>query len=231
MEADAHLGLANRLAAPYARRVFLAFPISGRDGPKYRVTGRPIPRRSRAVPQAEGRTLFGLPPNGQVLLVFGGSLGARVLNELAVTAFGASGPPVLHLSGTRDYDELRGRVSRADYRLFAFTEAFGAALGASDLVLARAGGSVWEVAAAGKPAVLVPGDFATGDHQAKNARYFEERGGAIVVPEHDVSRAPEVIRALLGNTARLEEMSRAMGTLARPDAADEIAEELIALAA
>jgi UDP-N-acetylglucosamine--N-acetylmuramyl-(pentapeptide) pyrophosphoryl-undecaprenol N-acetylglucosamine transferase len=231
MEADAHLGLANRLAAPYARRVFLAFPISGRDGPKYRVTGRPIPRRSRAVPQAEGRTLFGLPPNGQVLLVFGGSLGARVLNELAVTAFGASGPPVLHLSGTRDYDELRGRVSRADYRLFAFTEAFGAALGASDLVLARAGGSVWEVAAAGKPAVLVPGDFATGDHQAKNARYFEERGGAIVVPEHDVARAPEVIRALLGNTARLEEMSRAMGTLARPDAADEIAEELIALAA
>jgi UDP-N-acetylglucosamine--N-acetylmuramyl-(pentapeptide) pyrophosphoryl-undecaprenol N-acetylglucosamine transferase len=166
-----------------------------------------------------------------VLLVFGGSLGARVLNELAVTAFGASGPPVLHLSGTRDYDELRGRVSRADYRLFAFTEAFGAALGASDLVLARAGGSVWEVAAAGKPAVLVPGDFATGDHQAKNARYFEERGGAIVVPEHDVARAPEVIRALLGNTARLEEMSRAMGTLARPDAADEIAEELIALAA
>ncbi len=117
-----------------------------------------------------------------MLLVFGGSLGARVLNELAVSAFGAGGPAVLHLSGTRDYDELRGRLGRPDYRLFAFTEEFGAALGASDLVLARAGGSVWEIAAAAKPAVLVPGDFATGDHQAKNARYFEERGGAIVVP-------------------------------------------------
>jgi UDP-N-acetylglucosamine--N-acetylmuramyl-(pentapeptide) pyrophosphoryl-undecaprenol N-acetylglucosamine transferase len=231
MEADAHLGLANRLAAPFARRVFLSFPIAGRDGPKYRVTGRPIPSSSRALPQAEGRALFGLPPSGPVLLVFGGSLGARVLNELAVTAFGASGPAVLHLSGTRDYDELRERVNRPDYRLFAFTEEFGAALGASDVVLARSGGSVWEVAAAGKPAVLVPGDFATGDHQAKNARYFEERGGAIVVPEQDVARAPDVIRALLGDAARLEEMSQAMRTLARPDAGDEIAEELIGLAA
>ena len=231
MEADAHLGLANRLAAPFARRVFLSFPIAGRDSAKYRVTGRPIPSRSRAVPRSEGRALFGLPSAEPVLLVFGGSLGARVLNELAVTAFGSRGPAVLHLSGTRDYDGLRGRVNRPDYRLFAFTEEFGAALGASDLVLARAGGSVWEVAAAGKPAVLVPGDFATGDHQAKNARYFEEHGGAVVVPERDVASAPDVIRALLDNPARLEEMSRAMQKLARPDAADEIAEELIALAA
>src|SRR6476469_6776865 len=165
MEADAHLGLANRLAAPFARRIFLSFPIAGRDGAKYRVTGRPIPARSRSVPQHEARELFGLPPSGPVLLVFGGSLGAHLLNELAIDVFGEAGPAVLHLSGTRDYDELRSRVSRPDYRLFAFTEEFGAALGASDLALARAGGSVWELAAAGKPAVLVPGLFATGDHQ------------------------------------------------------------------
>jgi UDP-N-acetylglucosamine--N-acetylmuramyl-(pentapeptide) pyrophosphoryl-undecaprenol N-acetylglucosamine transferase len=197
MEADAHLGLANRLAAPFARRVFLSFPVTGRAGPKYRVTGRPIPQRSHATAQGEGRALFGLPSNGPVLLVFGGSLGARVLNELAVSAFGMS----------------------------------GAALGASDLVLARAGGSVWEVAAAAKPAVLVPGDFATGDHQTKNARYFEEGGGAVVVPEREVSRAPDVVRSLLADPARLEEMSGAMRKLARPNAADEIAEELVALAA
>jgi UDP-N-acetylglucosamine--N-acetylmuramyl-(pentapeptide) pyrophosphoryl-undecaprenol N-acetylglucosamine transferase len=122
-------------------------------------------------------------------------------------------------------------VSRPDYRLFAFTEEFGAALGASDLALARAGGSVWELAAAGKPAVLVPGLFATGDHQTKNARYFEAGGGAIVVPEDEVSRAPEVIRSLLDDEQRLAEMSSAMLKLARPDAADEIAEELLALTA
>jgi UDP-N-acetylglucosamine--N-acetylmuramyl-(pentapeptide) pyrophosphoryl-undecaprenol N-acetylglucosamine transferase len=230
MEADAHLGLANRLAAPFARRVFLAFPISGRQGSKYRVTGRPIPARSRPTPREEGRRLFGLPQTGPVLLVFGGSLGARVLNELAIDAFGEAGPAVLHLAGTRDYDELRSRVSRPDYRLFAFTEEFGAALGASDLVLARAGGSVWELAAAGKPAVLVPGLFATGDHQEKNARHFEETGGAVVVPETEVGRVPDLIRSLLDDPHRLAEMSAAMTRVARPDAAEEIAEELIALA-
>jgi UDP-N-acetylglucosamine--N-acetylmuramyl-(pentapeptide) pyrophosphoryl-undecaprenol N-acetylglucosamine transferase len=230
MEADAHLGLANRLATPFARRVFLSFPIAGRDGSKYRVTGRPIPARSRAVPQGEARDLFGLPDRGPVLLVFGGSLGARVLNELAIEAFGQAGPAVLHLAGTRDYDELRGRVSRPDYRLFAFTEEFGAALGASDLALARAGGSVWELAAAGKPAVLVPGLFATGDHQTKNASYFEQGGGAVVLREDELASAAEVIRSLLDDPGRLAEMSTAMTRLARPDAADEIAEELLVLA-
>src|SRR3954469_420588 len=230
MEADAHLGLANRLAAPFARRIFLSFPIPGREGAKYRVTGRPIPARSRAVPQREARELFGLPASGPVLLVFGGSLGAHLLNELAIGVFDESGPAVLHLSGARDYDGLRARVSRPDYRLFAFTEEFGAALGASDLALARAGGSVWELAAAGKPAVLIPGLFATGDHQTKNARYFEEAGAAVVVRESEVAGVPELVASLLADEARLEEMSHAMLRVARPDAAEDIAEELVALA-
>jgi UDP-N-acetylglucosamine--N-acetylmuramyl-(pentapeptide) pyrophosphoryl-undecaprenol N-acetylglucosamine transferase len=230
MEADAHLGLANRLAAPFARRVFLSFPIEGREGPKYRVTGRPIPARSRVVPQPEARRIFGLPDSGPALLVFGGSLGATLLNELAIDAFGAAGPAVLHLCGTRNYDQLAPRVMRPDYRLFAFTEEFGAALGACDLALARAGGSVWELAAAGKPAVLIPGLFATGDHQTKNARYFEEAGAAVVVPESEAGHAPEVIRSLLDDPRRLADLSRAMREIARPNAADEIAEELIALA-
>src|SRR5439155_15449233 len=73
MEADAHLGLANRLAAPFARRVFLSFPIAGREGPRYRVTGRPIPARSRPVPREEARRRLGLPEEGPLLLVAGGS--------------------------------------------------------------------------------------------------------------------------------------------------------------
>ena len=230
MEADAHVGLANRLAAPFAERVFLSFPVAGKGRPKYKVTGRPIPARSRAVPRAEARRLFGLPREGAVLVVFGGSLGARSLNELAVESFGASGPAVLHLSGERDYEQLRGRVARADYVLLPFTDDFGAAIGAADLVLARAGGSVWELAAAGRPAILVPGPFATGDHQARNAEFFERAGGAIVVPEPQLGRAPDVARSLLDDPDRLAEMSEAMLRVAKPNAADEIAEELIALA-
>src|SRR5262249_37520402 len=143
-EADRHLGLANRLAAPFARRVFLAYPLAGRDGEKYRVVGRPIPARSRAGPRAEARAEAGLPPDGPVLGVFGALAGAHALNELAVEAFGEEGPTVLHISGERDFAELRSRIARPDYVLIPSSERFGAALGASDLALSRAGGTVWE---------------------------------------------------------------------------------------
>jgi UDP-N-acetylglucosamine--N-acetylmuramyl-(pentapeptide) pyrophosphoryl-undecaprenol N-acetylglucosamine transferase len=230
MEADAHVGLANRLAAPFVERVFLSFPAGGKGRPKYKVTGRPIPARSRVIPRAEARRRFGLPADGPVLFVVGGSQGARSLNELAVESFGASGPAVLHLSGERDFEQLRGRVKRDDYVLVAFTDDFGAAIGAADLALARAGGSVWELAAAGRPAILVPYPFATGDHQARNAEFFELAGGAIVLPETELGRVPDVARSLLDDPDRLTEMSEAMLRVARPNAADEIAKELIALA-
>ena len=230
MEADAHLGLANRLAAPFAERVFLAFPIEGRERPKYRVTGRPIPARNRATSRAEGRRVFDLPPRARVLLVFGGSQGAASMNDEIVEAFGEAGPALLHLSGERDFERLRGRIKRDDYRLVPFTDEFGAALGAADLVVARAGGSVWEVAAAGKPAILVPYPFATADHQAKNARFFERAGGAIAVPETELGRVADLARSLIGDPERLTEMGEAMQKVAKPDAAAEIAEGLIQLA-
>ena len=230
-EADAHLGLANRLALPFARRVFLAYPIPGRTGPKFLVTGRAIPARARPVPQTAARELFELPPEGPVLLVAGALAGARSLNELALEAFGAAGPAILHISGRRDYEALAPRVRRSDYRLIAETDRIGAAYSAADLVLARAGSSVWEIAAAGRPAVLVPYPFATGDHQAKNAEHFASAGGAIMVREAALDQVPELVRSLLRDAPRLVEMGEAMLRAARPDAADEIAKELIALAA
>jgi UDP-N-acetylglucosamine--N-acetylmuramyl-(pentapeptide) pyrophosphoryl-undecaprenol N-acetylglucosamine transferase len=228
-EADAHLGLANRLAAPFAARVFLSFPVPGRQGEKYRVVGRPIPARSWPVPLAEARARFGLPAEGPVVTVFGGSQGARALNEAAVTAWGEEGPAVLHLCGEAHADALRGRVSRPDYVLVPFTDDFGAALSAADLVVARAGGSVWEIAAAGKPALLVPYPHATSDHQTANARYFAERGGAVIVPEPELDLARQA-GELLADPKRLAQVAEAMRAAARPDAADEIAEELLALA-
>ena len=230
LEADAHLGLANRLAAPLAQRVFLSFPIPGRAAGKYRVTGRPIPLRSRPVDRIDARRRFDLPPDGQVLLVFGGSQGARRLNELAVDVFGADGPLVLHLAGARDFPQLRDRVDREGYRLLPFTDDFGAALSAADLALARAGGSVWELAGAGVPAVLVPYPHATADHQTRNAEHFVRGGGAVLMPEPELASVPDLVRSLLDDAARLEQMRAAMLRLARPGAADEIAEEVIALA-
>jgi len=229
-EADAHLGLANRLAAPFARRVFLAYEVEGRDGSKYAVVGRPIPRAHLGGTRAEGRRRFGLPSEGPVLAVLGGLAGARSLNELAVNAWGAAGPAVLHVCGERDYPDLCDRVTRPDYVLVPQTDRFGEALAAADLALSRAGGTVWELAAAGTPAVLVPYPYATADHQTLNARHFEQGGGAIVVADDELQRARELTEELLADPARLARMREAMLALARPDAAAVIAEELIRLA-
>jgi UDP-N-acetylglucosamine--N-acetylmuramyl-(pentapeptide) pyrophosphoryl-undecaprenol N-acetylglucosamine transferase len=231
-EADAHFGVANRLAAPFAQRVFLSFPIEGRDGAKYRVTGRPVHARAAPPARDEARRRLQLPREGPVLLVFGGSQGAQALNEFAVDAFGSNGPAVLHLAGERHVGSLRARVSRQDYRLFGYVEEFGAALAASDLALARAGGSVFELAAAGKPAVLVPYPHAAAAHQAGNARWMADGGAATVIADAqlDPRRLAAEVRALVSEPGRLDRMARAAHALARPDAADRIAEGVLALA-
>jgi UDP-N-acetylglucosamine--N-acetylmuramyl-(pentapeptide) pyrophosphoryl-undecaprenol N-acetylglucosamine transferase len=228
-EADAHLGLANRLAAPFARRLLLAYPIDTRHQGKTRVVGRPIPR-FEPVSQGEAREIFELPPEGPVLGVFGALTGATALNEFVVETWGARGPAILHQTGRRDYELVKRRVRRPDYRVIAETDRFNAALTACDLVVARSGSTVWEIAAAARPAVLVPYPFATGDHQALNAMHFVRAGGAIMEREQDLGRVPDLVRSLLDDPERLQEMGDAMGRAARPNAAAEIADELLALA-
>jgi UDP-N-acetylglucosamine--N-acetylmuramyl-(pentapeptide) pyrophosphoryl-undecaprenol N-acetylglucosamine transferase len=229
-EADAHLGLANRLAAPFTRRMFLAYPIETRYRGKVRVVGRPIPSRIQSVSQEDAREVFELPREGVVLGVFGALAGARTLNEFVVDTWGEQGPSILHQTGKRDYDLVKKRVRRPDYRVIDETDRFAAALAACDLVLARAGGSVWEIAAAGKPAILVPYPFATGDHQARNADHFARAGGAIMVRELDLEDVPDLVRSLLDDSERRQKMSDAMLRAARPEAAAEIADELVAMA-
>ncbi len=229
-EADAHLGLANRLAAPFAQRLLLAYAIPGRAGPKVRVVGRPIPLTHLGATQAEGRARFALPADEPVVAVFGALAGARSLNEMASAAWGESGPCVLHVCGERDYEALRPRVARDGYVLVAQTDHFGEALAAADLAVSRAGGTVWELAAAGIPAILVPYPHATADHQTLNARHFERGGGALVVPDADVERVPSLVDELLADGGRRAAMREAMLALARPDAAEAVADELVALA-
>jgi UDP-N-acetylglucosamine--N-acetylmuramyl-(pentapeptide) pyrophosphoryl-undecaprenol N-acetylglucosamine transferase len=228
-EADAHLGLANRLAAPFARQLFLAYPIATRYARKSHVVGRPLPP-FEPVSQRDAREIFELPQDVPVLGVFGALAGATALNEFVLDTWGASGPAILHQTGARDYELVKRRVSRHDYRVIAETDRFNAALTACDLVISRSGSSVWEIAAAGRPAILVPYPFATGDHQAANARHFEHAGGAIMVREQELGRVPELVRSLLDDPDRREKMSRAMLAAARPNAAGEIADALIAMA-
>lgn len=252
-EADSHLGVTNRLLAPFAKRVFLAFPIEGRGAPtgaeagrgflsrraarKWVVSGRPVPAATGRANRAAARERFGIGPEEPCVLIFGGSLGARRLNDAALEAFGAGSPcAVLHASGRRDHDDLRRRLDELGsppyYKLHAYIEPFADALAAADLVVARAGGSVMELAGAGLPAVLVPFPHATADHQTSNARFIEEAGAAVVVPdaELDGPRLAREVGTLLAAPQRLGAMSKAARTIARSDAAERIADELLALA-
>ncbi len=227
-EADSHLGVTNRLLARFARRVCLAFPIPGREGERYRVTGRPVPRP--ATDRAAARAAFGLREDERCVLVFGGSLGARRLNEAAPRAFADPAHRVIHASGVRDFPALE--APGAHYDLRPYISPFGPALLASDLVVARAGGSVFEVAAHGRPAILVPYPHATADHQTANAEWMAAAGAAVLLPDAELT--PERLRAetdaLLAEPERRAAMGRAAAALARPDAAAAVAGEVLAAA-
>jgi len=231
-EADSHLGLTNRALAPLARAVCLSFPIAGREGSRYRLTGRPVPPLKDD--RAEARARFGVAPEELCVLVFGGSLGSRTVNHAALSAFSSGAFHVLHVCGRRDYPELSKRPLPAGYDLREYLDVqdFGAALAASDLVLARAGGSVFEIAAHGLPAILVPYPHASADHQSANARWMAQAGAAIVIADSELSpaRLAREVAALLANPSRLAAMAAASAGLARPEAAREIAEIVLAAA-
>jgi UDP-N-acetylglucosamine--N-acetylmuramyl-(pentapeptide) pyrophosphoryl-undecaprenol N-acetylglucosamine transferase len=227
-EADSHLGLTNRLLAGRARRVCLAFPIDGREPPRYRLTGRPVP--PRVADRAGARRQLGIGESETCLLVFGGSLGARTINEAAPVAFADAPYRVLHLAGARDFEQLRS--PGAHYDLRAFLQPFGLALAAADLAVARAGGSVFELAQYGLPAILVPYPYASGNHQAANARWMADHGAALVVPDAELTpqRLRAEVDALLADEPRRSAMAAASAALARPDAARDIAQEVLAAA-
>jgi UDP-N-acetylglucosamine--N-acetylmuramyl-(pentapeptide) pyrophosphoryl-undecaprenol N-acetylglucosamine transferase len=230
-EADSHFGLTNRLLAPFARRVCLAFPIEGRHGSRYVVTGRPVP--PVATDWAAARARFGIGLSESCVLVFGGSQGARSINRAAVDAFAGARFRVLHAAGERDLRDLEDMVSPGPhYDLRGYVPSFGEALLASDLVVARAGGSIFEIAAHGKPAVLVPYPYATADHQTANASFMERAGAAVVIPDRELTpaRLANEVGRLLADSGRLAAMGRAAASVARPDAAKDIAHELLATA-
>jgi UDP-N-acetylglucosamine--N-acetylmuramyl-(pentapeptide) pyrophosphoryl-undecaprenol N-acetylglucosamine transferase len=234
-EADSHLGLTNRLLARFARRVCLAFALPGRDGARYRVTGRPIPPPAQV--RSAARARFGIRPEETCVLVFGGSLGARSINLAAVEAFAGAPFRVLHVSGKRDYAELAARTLSGtgglpldyDLREYLPLAEFADALAAADLVVARAGGSVFEIVAYGLPAILVPYPHASADHQSANARWMADAGAAVVIADGELSgaRLGGEVAALLGDRERLRSMSAAAASLARPDAARDVASELL----
>ncbi|MGK2931714.1 MAG: UDP-N-acetylglucosamine--N-acetylmuramyl-(pentapeptide) pyrophosphoryl-undecaprenol N-acetylglucosamine transferase [Solirubrobacterales bacterium] len=238
-EADRHLGLANRLLSKRADRVCLAFAIEGLEGKQFMVTGRAVNRAVLAGDRVKARQRFGIAPDSMALLVMGGSLGARTINRAAVEAFAEREGrqfDVVHVSGKRDYPELKQRLAGAKYAdgytLIEYEPDLGDTLAATDLVLGRSGGSIFELTATGRPGVLIPYPHATADHQTANANWMADAGAARSISDTDLSAdlISEVVTGLFADRATLDEMSRASLALARPDAARDIAEQVLAAA-
>jgi UDP-N-acetylglucosamine--N-acetylmuramyl-(pentapeptide) pyrophosphoryl-undecaprenol N-acetylglucosamine transferase len=188
---------------------------------------------------AAGRERFGLDAESPVVLIYGGSLGARSLNLAAADAFGAGELPfqLVHVSGKRDYAMVRSLLDErgADpekYHLLDYTVDLPLAAAAADLVVGRSGASVLELAAQGRPAVLVPYPYATADHQLKNAEWMAAAGAADVVldSELDGEVLGAKVRGLLADRGRLEAMAAASAGLGRRDGAEVLADEVLRLA-
>ncbi|MEW6019363.1 MAG: UDP-N-acetylglucosamine--N-acetylmuramyl-(pentapeptide) pyrophosphoryl-undecaprenol N-acetylglucosamine transferase [Pseudomonadota bacterium] len=239
MELDSHMGLANRALVPLASRVALCFDIPGRSGGKYFRTGRPLGSKLLEATPESGRRHFGLAPGKPLVLVYGGSLGARSINDACAGAFGSGALDfqVLHVSGRRDHELVAARLKEqgadlANYHLLDYTDDLPLALAAADLVVARSGASVQEIAALGKPALLVPYPYATAQHQLRNAEWMAGAGAAAIIPDEelDAERLKEEVAALLADPERLAAMSRASASLGERGGADRVARELLELA-
>lgn len=238
VEMDSHMGWTNTVLSKLVDRVCLSYPDEERKDGKFVYTGRPLRPALLNATREEGLQRFGLDSESSVLLVFGGSLGARTLNRAVVDAFATTKTDfqVVHVAGDRDYEWVMSALAQADanprYQAHAFLDDLPLALAAADAVVARAGGSVAEILARGVPSLLVPYPYAAGDHQAKNARRVADAGAALVVPDAELD-GPKVAEAV-GELLKPEvnaRMRRAAGALAVPDATVRIADVVVELLA
>ena len=237
LEADARLGVTNRLLRPFVDRLCLSFPIAGLEPPKFVVTGRPLAAAQVAATRAEGLAAFDLRDDLPGVVVFGGSQGAQSLNRACVDAFSGELPlQLVHVCGPRNHDEVKAQLERRGarferYRLVPYTPLLAQAMAAADLVVARSGGSVAEIAALGRPAILVPYPHATADHQRRNAEWMAAGGAALVVDDAALSGAllGRLVAELLGDDERRARMAAASRRLGRPDATQRVADTIEAL--
>jgi UDP-N-acetylglucosamine--N-acetylmuramyl-(pentapeptide) pyrophosphoryl-undecaprenol N-acetylglucosamine transferase len=239
---DIEPGLAVRLLSHLARHVAVTADASHSFFPagKAVTTGYPVRKRLLTADKATSRRVLDLKEEWPVLLVFGGSQGARSINRALVGGLPAllQACQVLHISGRRDAAEAQAQrqalpaMLRERYHLYEYLhEEMADALAAADLAVARAGASVMgELPACGLPGVLVPYPYA-GAHQKLNARYLADRGAAIILNDSDLSeRLIPTVLELLGGDERLAQMRAAARSLARPEAASHIVDLLWQLA-
>jgi UDP-N-acetylglucosamine--N-acetylmuramyl-(pentapeptide) pyrophosphoryl-undecaprenol N-acetylglucosamine transferase len=232
-EQNAEAGLANRIMSRWARRTFGSFPTTSRL-PAAEWVGNPIRRNlasfERDTLRAEALAHYGLDFDKPVVGLFGGSLGASALNRAADSLARISEAArfsILHLAGSEHLAAVRSAAaSFPGWHTVGFEDRMDLFYAASDLIISRAGGAVAELTATATPAILVPGEFGSGTHQAANAAALASVGAAVVVAESDLGTVSSLVTSLISRPDQLREMARACSRLSRPDAADVVATAL-----
>ena len=225
-------GFANRMIARWVSAAAVHFEETCQYFPHCKVTGVPVRQTFFSIPAKTG----GAP----TLLVFGGSQGARAINQALIESLSGlrakiPGIHIIHQTGQRDYDNVQAAYQRSGIssEVHKFIDDMPGTFRHADLLVCRSGAStVGEITAAGKPAIFVPFPAAADDHQNVNARALERAGAAVVVEESNLEAAylVDTIAALIGDARRLQGMSEAARSLAHPKAVEDIAEMVKQLA-
>jgi UDP-N-acetylglucosamine--N-acetylmuramyl-(pentapeptide) pyrophosphoryl-undecaprenol N-acetylglucosamine transferase len=232
-------GLANRVLAPAASRIYLGFEQARghfKKGAPVMVTGNPLRRDIGDRRGPDARSAFGLPAGGTVLLVFGGSQGAMRLSRAAADyILRRKGLRAIVQTGEAGYDEISGRLSGAADRVHVspFIGDIGGAYEAADIALARAGAlSVSELAETGLPSVLVPYPHCADDHQTRNASVLVETGGAVMIEDSrlDADSLASILDPIIEDEEAIGRMRDSLAPLRGRRAAETIADDMTALA-
>ncbi|MEG1512438.1 MAG: undecaprenyldiphospho-muramoylpentapeptide beta-N-acetylglucosaminyltransferase [Raoultibacter sp.] len=238
-EQNSVMGMANTYLAKHAAAVALTYGVAARalnDTDKVVVTGNPVRRQVFAATREEGRALLSLPEDALMLLVFGGSLGARHLNTALVALkeqlLAVEDLFIVHITGPKEYDTVCRQLNLDDaekkrWQVMGYQDRMGETMAAADIVVSRAGAtSLAEISARRIPAVLVPFPFATDDHQTTNAREYAQRGAAVMVADDQVETPlfQQVLFDVIDNPSVRRAMCEAANTFGTQDAAAKLAD-------
>jgi len=244
-EQNSVMGVANRELAKQAAKVALTYEVAGQavsDKSKLVLTGNPVRDAIFEATRAEGREYLGVPEDAVLLLVFGGSLGARHLNTavcaLKERLLAVPGLHIVHITGPKELQTVQGELSLSDeqarrWTVKGYEDQMGKVMAACDATVARAGASsLAEISARQIPALLVPFPYATADHQTMNARSYVEAGAAFMVADSDVEGAEfaEKLFTLVEDAQVRASMREAAARFETANAAGKLADVVIGAA-
>ncbi len=244
-ESDSVPGRVNLLAGKHASRIAVSYSEAAKFFPNEKVawTGQPVRREVTKKPPAEGLSMYKLENNLPVMLVLGGSLGAEKINELILNSLPDLLPKwqIIHQTGRANIIDMANRSKviitderlRSRYHPFDFlpSNALSAAAGVANLVISRAGSSIFEIASWKIPSIIIPISKSNGDHQRQNAYNYAKSGATVVIEENNLSTSifkSEAERLIQPEIA--EAMKKNAETFFRPDSARKIAEAIIEIA-